>query len=141
MINGGRSRFHIFMSSIGLFLLTVGVAEAQDRSADYTEQYQQRALEIYRTSIAYRTAASHGQVPALASYLADQFRAGGFADEDIHLLPFAVSEGEETAALVGRALQLPVLDIHPLSRQSRLCQLAFVIDCPLTRSPVDGVKY
>ncbi|UCH10533.1 MAG: M20/M25/M40 family metallo-hydrolase [Fidelibacterota bacterium] len=90
------------MSRIGLLLLTVGVAAAQDRSTDYIEQYQKRALEIYRTSITYRTAASHGQVPALASYLADQFRAGGFADEDIHLLPFATSESEETAALVVR---------------------------------------
>ncbi len=102
MINGGCTRIHTFMSRIGLLLLTVGVVEAQDRSVDYIEQYQERALEIYRTSIAYRTAASHGQVPALASYLADQFRAGGFADEDIHLLPFAMSEGEETAALVVR---------------------------------------
>ena len=34
--------------------------------------------------------------------LSAQFRAGGFADEDIHVLPFVTSEGEDTAALVVR---------------------------------------
>ena len=57
-----------------LLTFTSGLA-AQVSSANYTEPHQQRALEIFRTSIGYRTAASHGQVPALARYLADQFRA------------------------------------------------------------------
>ncbi len=78
------------------------VASAQDSSADYTEPYQQRALEIYRTIIGYRTAAGHGQVPAVANYLADQFRAGGFPEEDVHVLPFDTAGGEETAGLVVR---------------------------------------
>jgi acetylornithine deacetylase/succinyl-diaminopimelate desuccinylase-like protein len=76
------------------------MASAQDSSADYTEPYQQRALEIYRTIIQYRTAAGHGQVLVVANYLAEQFRAGGFGDEDVHVLPFAVASGEETAGLV-----------------------------------------
>ncbi|HEX9632518.1 MAG TPA: M20/M25/M40 family metallo-hydrolase [Gemmatimonadales bacterium] len=75
---------------------------AQDSSAAYAEPYQRRALEIYRTSIGYRTAASHGQVPALAAYLAEQFRAGGFPAEDVHVLPLTVPGGEETASLVVR---------------------------------------
>ena len=66
-------------------LLLPGPLLAQDSSADYREPYQQQALEIYRTLIGYRTAASYGQVPAVASFLADQFRAGGFPGEDIHL--------------------------------------------------------
>ncbi len=96
------NRLHTVMGSIGFLLLTFGVVQAQDRSADYTEPYQLRALEIYRTSIAYRTAESHGQVPALANYLAEQFRAGGFANEDVHVLPFTQPDGEETPALVVR---------------------------------------
>ncbi|WP_419935893.1 hypothetical protein [Candidatus Palauibacter sp.] len=73
---------------------------AQDASADYTEPYQRQAFEIYRTAIGFRTAAGHGQVPALARYLADEFRAGGFPAEDVHVLPQTVPGGEETASLV-----------------------------------------
>ena len=34
---------------------------AQDSTADYTQPYQQRALEIYRTIVGIRSAAGHGQ--------------------------------------------------------------------------------
>lgn len=82
----------------GSFLF--GHASGQDHSSFYTEPYQKKALEIYRTSIAFRTAMSHGQVPAFANYLADEFREGGFPDEDIHVLPFKTAAGEEIASLV-----------------------------------------
>ncbi|MCG8467046.1 MAG: M20/M25/M40 family metallo-hydrolase [Gemmatimonadetes bacterium] len=77
-------------------------ATTQDASSDYTEPYQRKALEMYRTGISYRTAVGHGQVPAYANYLAEQFRAGGFPEEDIHVLPYTVPLGEETASLVVR---------------------------------------
>ena len=82
--------------------LVPGLLTAQASSADYTEQYQQKALEIFRTAISYRTAATHGEVPQLANYLADQFRAGGFPDHDIHVLPHTLPSGEETVGLVVR---------------------------------------
>ena len=103
------------LATIISFSLVVGLAAAQDHSSDYTEPYQTRALEIYRTSIPFRTAKSHGQVPAFAAYLADEFRAGGFPDEDIHLLPSQSDTGEELASLVvtyrgdGSSGQKPIL--------------------------------
>ncbi len=87
---------------LGMLLLVAATLGAQDRSADYDEPYQQRALEIYRTLISYRSAAGHGQVPALARYLAEQFRAGGFPEKDVHVLSFTEESGEETASLVVR---------------------------------------
>ena len=80
--------------------LILAVANAQDHSSYYNEPYQIKALEIYRTSISFRTARSHGQVPMFAAYLADEFRAGGFPEEDIHLLPLKNDIGEEVASLV-----------------------------------------
>ena len=74
----------------------------QDSSADYTEAYQRQALSIYETVIGYRSAATHGQVPDLAAYLAGQFLDAGFPDEDVHILPFEVEGGEETAGLIVR---------------------------------------
>jgi carboxypeptidase PM20D1 len=74
----------------------------QDSSSDYTAPYQQDALSILETIIGYRSAATHGQVPDLAAYLAGQFREGGFPAEDVHVLPFEVEGGEETAGLIVR---------------------------------------
>jgi carboxypeptidase PM20D1 len=88
--------------TISLFLVAPPGVFAQDSSSDYSEPYQTRALEIYRTIIGFRSSAGHGQVPAVANFLADQFRSGGFPDEDIHLLPFKTASGEESAGLVVR---------------------------------------
>ncbi len=76
------------------------IANAQDHSSYYTEPYQKKALEIYRTSIGFRTAKSHSQVPAFAKYLADEFRDGGFEDDDIHVLPSITAAGEDITSLV-----------------------------------------
>jgi len=84
------------------FFATPSTLHAQDDSAYYTKRYQQKARDIYETSIPYRTALGYGQVPAFADYLAAQFRKGGFADEDIHVLPFTREDGEQTAMLVIR---------------------------------------
>ena len=59
--------------------------------------YGKKALEIYKTAVELRTAKDYGQVPALAHYLAAEFKKGGFDEKDIHVL-----EMEGTAALVVR---------------------------------------
>jgi len=82
--------------------LVPGAPFAQDSSADYHQPYQRRALEIYRTIIGIRSAASHGLVPTVAEYLAEQFRQGGFAEQDISLLPLTEPDGEVTTSLVVR---------------------------------------
>jgi acetylornithine deacetylase/succinyl-diaminopimelate desuccinylase-like protein len=90
-------------STLLLILLCVPpLAGAQDRSADYRETYQRQALAIYRDTIAMRTALGHGQVPAMAHYLADRFRDAGFDEDDIHVLPLELPNGEEVASLVVR---------------------------------------
>ncbi len=75
-------------------------AAAQNQSSFYTADYQQQALEIFRDIIAIRSAAGHGKVPEVAAYLAERFLAGGFDKEDVHVLPFILPTGEETASLV-----------------------------------------
>ena len=75
---------------------------AQDVSAAYTQPYQRKALEIFRHIVSIRSAEGQGRVPEVARYLADQFRQGGFAPEDVHVLPFTKGNGEESAGLVVR---------------------------------------
>ena len=83
-----------------VLLFSAAAAHGQAKSSDYTADYQQTALEIYRHTISIRSAAGHGKVPEVAHYLADQFRNGGFSDSDIHVLPQTLSSGEEAASLV-----------------------------------------
>lgn len=118
MNKSGRVRARGATSALLAVVLTIPVSgplAAQDRSADYTEPYQTRTLAIYRTLIGFRTAAGHGQVPAAAAFLAEQFRQGGFPAEDVHVLPQASADGEEVANLVvryrgdGSSGQRPVL--------------------------------
>ena len=86
---------------LGCFLLA-SPAWPQDSSSFYRKDYQQHALSMFRDSIAMRTAEGHGQVPALAAYLEEEFRSAGFDAADVHLLPQTISTGEEVASLVVR---------------------------------------
>ena len=61
------------------------------------EEVRKEAREIFQKVIAFRSSEGLGQVPAMAQYLAERFRAVGFPEEDIHILPVG-----ETAALVVR---------------------------------------
>jgi acetylornithine deacetylase/succinyl-diaminopimelate desuccinylase-like protein len=92
-----------------LLLLATAVAScesasavAQTASSEFDQSYQERALEIYRTVIGMRTAEGRGMVPTMAEYLAEQFRAAGFPEDDIHILPHVSESGEEIAAFVVR---------------------------------------
>lgn len=62
------------------------------RTADET-----RAYELFSKVIAARTSTGEGKVPALLASLADQFRAAGFPDADIKIVPVA-----DTAFMVVR---------------------------------------
>ena len=55
------------------------------------------ARAILEQIISIRTSEGFGQVPVMAQYLADRFRAAGFPEDDIHILPSG-----ETASLIVR---------------------------------------
>jgi acetylornithine deacetylase/succinyl-diaminopimelate desuccinylase-like protein len=80
---------YLLAASLSLGLSTVAHAELTPQQA--------HAREVYRRAIGFPTEAGRKQVPALAAYLAEQFRAAGFPDADIHLLPLG-----DTASLVVR---------------------------------------
>ncbi len=84
-----------------LLLIPVGLV-GQDSSAAYTKPYQRQALETYRQIIGIRSALGQGNVPKVADLLASRFRAAGFPDADIHVLPVTRPDGEQLASLVVR---------------------------------------
>ena len=67
----------------GLLCLLASCAHA-DVPAD---PYDAKAREIFERVIAFRTSDGFSQVPAMTEYLADEFRAAGFPEEDIHIVP------------------------------------------------------
>jgi acetylornithine deacetylase/succinyl-diaminopimelate desuccinylase-like protein len=70
-------------------LFFCGAAHAQTPS----EAQRTQARGIYQHVVALDTSTEGAQTPAMAAYLADQFRAGGFPAEDIHVLPLNGTAG------------------------------------------------
>ena len=97
--------------ALSLALLSTG-ALAADPPAD---RWNAKAREIYTRAIETATVEGRGQVPVLARYLADQYRAAGWRDEDIHVVPYEGAPGNQTAALIvrwpaaGKATKKPLL--------------------------------
>ena len=84
---------------IGFFLCTAGAVGAAD--AAKRSPHELKAREIYARVIGMPTSKGNGQVPAMAEYLASEFRAAGFPAADIHVVPFK-GEADDTASLVVR---------------------------------------
>jgi acetylornithine deacetylase/succinyl-diaminopimelate desuccinylase-like protein len=81
--------------ALACIAVTAVAAEPSRSAADL------KAREIYAKVISIPSQLGNGKVPEVAEYLAGEFRAGGFAAEDIHVLPFK-GEGDQTASLVVR---------------------------------------
>ena len=104
-----------------LVLVCLGsVAPAYAQTASDAERAA--ALEIYRKIVSFDTSVEGGQTPAMAAYLADRFRAAGFAEQDVLVVPLASTaslavryRGDRTgeAAL----LLLAHMDVVPARRE------------------------
>jgi acetylornithine deacetylase/succinyl-diaminopimelate desuccinylase-like protein len=75
---------------IGAALALASAAAAQPAP------HHAQAREMLERVTSFRTAQGHGQMPAMAKYLADTLKAGGVAADDIVMLP----HGETTGMLV-----------------------------------------
>lgn len=69
-----------------------------------------KAMEIYKTVIGIPTVAGRGKVPEMAAYLASEFKAVGFSEQDIQI----IHKGETAALIVrykgdGTANKKPIL--------------------------------
>ncbi|TFI58800.1 M20/M25/M40 family metallo-hydrolase [Sphingomonas parva] len=80
-------------------LLLPSVAFAAEPNAD---RWDAKARELLERSVAFPTVAGRGQVPAQAAYFADQLKAAGWAEGDLHILPYQAAPDNQTAALIAR---------------------------------------
>jgi carboxypeptidase PM20D1 len=77
--------------ALTLALLWAPAAAAQDAP------HHREARQIFDRLISFRSAAGHGQVPAMARYIAETLRKGGVPEADVLTLPH-----EDTVALLVR---------------------------------------
>jgi len=80
---------------LGVILMCLLPVAASAAKPAVPPDISERALEILKRSIGFKTAIGEGQVPAYAEYLAGELKAGGFAADDIKITPHG-----ETATLL-----------------------------------------
>ncbi|HEY6048535.1 MAG TPA: M20/M25/M40 family metallo-hydrolase, partial [Sphingomicrobium sp.] len=64
--------------------------------------WQAKTREVFKQAIEIPSVHHRGQVPRVAKLLADQFRAAGIPDSDIHMMPYEALPGDQTMALIVR---------------------------------------
>ncbi|HEY6916565.1 MAG TPA: M20/M25/M40 family metallo-hydrolase, partial [Allosphingosinicella sp.] len=85
----------IFAATLGLLATTALAAPPADRWND-------KARDLFSHVVEIPTVAGRGKVPDLARYLADEYKAAGWAEGDIQILPYEGEPGNPTAAFVAR---------------------------------------
>lgn len=65
-------------------------------------QWQAKTREVFKQAIEIPSVHNRGEVPRVAKLLADQFRAAGIPDSDIHFMPYEGLPGDKTEALIVR---------------------------------------
>jgi acetylornithine deacetylase/succinyl-diaminopimelate desuccinylase-like protein len=111
------------------FALALGLVSTTALAADPApDKWDLKAREILARSVEIPTAMGQGKVPELARYLAEQYKAGGWAESDIHIIPYEGAPGDKTAAFIARwpaakpsgkkpVLLLAHMDVVPASRE------------------------
>jgi acetylornithine deacetylase/succinyl-diaminopimelate desuccinylase-like protein len=64
--------------------------------------WQVKTREVFKQAIEIPSVHNRGEVPRVAKLLADQFRAAGIPDSDIHFMPYEALPGDQTEALIVR---------------------------------------
>src|SRR6476659_9401251 len=64
--------------------------------------WQTKTRELFKQAIEIPSVHNRGEVPRMAKLLADQFRAAGIPDSDIHVMPYEALPGDQTVALIVR---------------------------------------
>ena len=84
------------------FVAAAAPAATPFKGPQLPAQWEATTREIYKHSVESPTVAGRGNVEALANYLAAKLRASGWADSDLHVLPYVSDGGNKTAALIAR---------------------------------------
>src|SRR6476469_2247631 len=86
------------------FTATVAVAAVDPRTVptQLSPEWQAKTRAVFKQAIEIPSVHNRGETPKVAKLLADQFRAAGIPDADIHIMPYEALPGDQTAALIVR---------------------------------------
>ena len=86
------------------FGATAAVAAVDPRtlSSQLSAPWQAKTRALFKQVIETPSVHNRGEVPKVAKLLADQFRAAGIPDSDIHFMPYEALPGDQTEALIVR---------------------------------------
>ena len=86
------------------FTATVAVAATDPRTVptQLPAPWQAKTREVFKQAIEIPSVHNRGEVPRVAKLLADQFRAAGIPEADIHEMPYEALPGDKTEALIVR---------------------------------------
>ena len=87
---------------LALAMIGSGLSAASMDAAAAETRWHDKARELLSHAIAVPTVIHRGKVPELAHYLAEQYKAAGWAAGDIHVLPYDGKPDDHTAALIVR---------------------------------------
>jgi acetylornithine deacetylase/succinyl-diaminopimelate desuccinylase-like protein len=97
------------MKRVLAFVLTAAVSVAAVAATDprtvpsqLPQAWQAKTREVFKQAIEIPSVHNRGQVPRVAKLLADQFRAAGIPESDIHTMPYEALPGDQTVALIVR---------------------------------------
>src|ERR1700680_5048740 len=96
-IKAGLRCVSVWLGAGLLGLAGTGTGTGTGTGAAAPDAVRSQAREIFAHIIGIESSIGEGKVPLVAKYLAERFKAGGFPDADIHILPLG-----ETASLVVR---------------------------------------
>ena len=86
------------------FTATSAVAAVDPRTVptQLPPAWQVKTRALFKDVIEVPSVHNRGQVPRVAKLLADQFKAAGIPDADIHFMPYEALPGDQTEALIVR---------------------------------------
>src|SRR6476620_9350828 len=86
------------------FVSTTAMAATDPRTipTKLEPAWQAKTRELFKQVIEIPSVHNRGEVPKVAKLLADQFRAAGIPDSDIHFMPYEGVAGDKTEALIVR---------------------------------------
>ena len=91
--------------AIALALCSTAAVAATDPRTVPTKlapEWQAKTRELFKQAIEIPSVHNRGEVPKVAKLLADQFKAAGIPDSDIHFMPYEALPGDNTEALIVR---------------------------------------
>jgi acetylornithine deacetylase/succinyl-diaminopimelate desuccinylase-like protein len=91
------------MMRTALAAAILSLLSASAAAAPPADKWHAKAREIFQRSIEIPTVAGRsGEMQRMAEYLAGEFKAAGWAESDIHILPHDGGPGDKTASLIVR---------------------------------------